>query len=118
MSANWTYGIIFEGSNYVSPAANQVMSDLSQIQGYTFQTGWGAEQMGTQSLRGFRNLVFGAQMGLFYTSMLAGGMNKTESAEIALTMAQDRLNETIKRYGPNSQEATRATQQLERSQLY
>jgi hypothetical protein len=109
---------MFEGFNYVSPAAQQVMSDLSQIEGYTFKTGFTAEQMGTTSLRGFRNLVFGAQMGLFYTSMLAGGMNKTESAEIALEMAQDRLNEAVKRYGPNSDEATRATQQLERSQLY
>jgi hypothetical protein len=118
MSASWSYGIIFSAENYVSPVATEVTTALQGVQQSTMNISWGAEQMGTTSLRGFRNLMFGAQMGVFYMSMLEGGMLRTESASIAVDMAEQRLTDTIAKYGANSAEATRATQQLERSQLF
>ena len=78
---------------------------------------WNMQNMGAMSSQGFHSLIFGAQMSLFYVSMLASGMLRAESATIGVDMAQDHLNDTIKRYGANSQEALRATQSLERSQL-
>lgn len=102
----------------VSPVAERVKTELVEIESYTMRVSYGAQQMGQMSYYGFRNLIFGAQMGLFYMSMLAGGMIRNESSTIAVEMAQERLNETIRKYGPNSQEAHRAMQQLERTQLY
>jgi len=117
MSYNTSYGIQFIGTNYVTPAADAVVENLNRISQGTTTVNWNLQQMGSISSMGFHNLIFGAQMSLFYVSMLASGMMRAESATIGVEMAQDHLNDTIKRYGPNSQEALRATQSLERSQL-
>ena len=117
MSYSTSYGIQFIGTNYVTPAADAVVENLNRISQGTTTVNWGMQQMGSISSMGFHNMIFGAQMSMFYVSMLASGMMRAESATIGVEMAQDHLNDTIKRYGPNSQEALRATQSLERSQL-
>lgn len=117
MSYSTSYGIQFIGMNFVTPAADAVVENLNRISQGTMTVNWGTQQMGTISSMGFHQMIFGAQMSLFYVSMLASGMLRAESATIGVEMAQDHLNDTIKRYGPNSQEALRATQSLERSQL-
>ena len=117
MSYSTSYGIQFIGTNYVTPAADAVVENLNRISQGTTTVNWGMQQMGSISSMGFHNMIFGAQMSMFYVSMLASGMMRAESATIGVEMAQDHLNDTIKRYGPNSQEALRATQSLERSQI-
>jgi hypothetical protein len=118
MSYSSTYGISFVGSNYVTPAAEQVVYELQGVKQAVADVGATSQQMGTMSFAGFRSLIFGAQMGMFYFSMLESGMLRSESATIGVELAQERLNVAIQKYGPNSAEANRAMQQLERTQLY
>ena len=117
MSYSTSYGIQFIGTNYVTPAADAVVENLNKVSEGTTVVNWKLKEMDNISSMGFHNMIFGAQMSMFYVSMLASGMMRAESATIGVEMAQDHLNDTIKRYGPNSQEALRATQSLERSQL-
>ncbi len=101
----------------MSPVADQVVESLQNIEYETMNVGWASEEMATMSTRSFRNLIFGAQMSLFYTSMLASGMLRSESSTIAVDMAQDHYNETVAKYGANSSQAQRAMDSLNRSQL-
>lgn len=117
MSAITSYAIQFTGMNFVTPVANAVCADLNKISYNTMTVNWGMQQMGTISRQAFQSMIFGAQMSMFYVSMLASGLLRTETATIGVDMAQDHLNDTIKRYGSNSQEAHRATQALERAHL-
>jgi hypothetical protein len=118
MSFSSTYGINFVGSNYVTPAAEQVVYELQGVKQAVAEVGATSQQMGAMSFAGFRSLIFGAQMGLFYFSMMESGMLRSESATIGVELAQERLNVAIQKYGPSSAEANRAMQQLERTQLY
>jgi hypothetical protein len=118
MSFSSTYGISFVGYNYVTPAAEQVIYQIQGVKYALGDVGKTAQEMGAMSFAGFRSLIFGAQMGLFYFSMMESGALRTESATIGVELAQERLNTAIQKYGSNSAEANRAMQQLERTQLY
>ena len=117
MSYQWQYGIIFTGQNYVGPAVAEVTENLATLQGQVLNLNQSLQQTDFISTRGFRNMIFGAQMSLFYFSMIESGMMRTESATIGVEMAQDHYNETVKKFGPNSKEAERALNSLERSQI-
>lgn len=117
MSYGTPYSIQFVATNYVTPVANQVVEDLNRVQQGVINVNWGTQQMAGISSMGFHSLIFGVQMSAFYVSMLSSNMLRAESSSIAVDMAQQHLSDTIKRYGANSQEAVRATQSLERSQL-
>lgn len=117
MSFSSTYAIQFSGYDYTTPAVDSVVENLNRVSQGMVSVNWNVRNMGTMSSQGFHSLIFGTQMSLFYVSMLASGMLRAESATISVDMAQEHLNDTIKRYGSNSQEALRATQSLERAQL-
>lgn len=117
MSYGTPYSIQFTATNFVTPVANQVVESLNQVQQGVMNVSWSTQQLGTISSAGFHTLIFGAQMSMFYVSMLTANMLRAESSAIGVDMAQQHLNDTIKKYGANSTEAMRATQSLERTQL-
>jgi hypothetical protein len=111
------YKSVFTASQYVTPVAEEVTQGFYNIKWAAESAGGAMEQTGMRSFNAFRNLAFSAQMGLFYVSMLESGMMRMESASIGVEMAQERLNDVIKKSGANSDEAHRAMQTLERAQI-
>ena len=111
------YKSVFTASQYVTPVAEEVAQGYYNIKWAATDAGKAAETAGMSGFSAFRNLAFSAQMGLFYVSMLESGMMRMESASIGVEMAQERLNDVIKKSGANSDEAHRAMQQLERAQI-
>lgn len=111
------YNIVFQALDYVSPITDQIVDCLQNIEYETLDIGFVSEELATFSANDFRNVIYSAQMALFYTSMLASGFLKSESSTIAVDMAQDRYNEIVAKYGANSSQAERALESLNRALL-
>jgi hypothetical protein len=111
------YKSVFTASQYVTPVAEEVSQGFYNIKWAAEDAGTAMETTGMRGFNAFRNLAFSAQMGLFYVSMLESGMMRMESSSIGVEMAQERLNDAIKKSGASSDDAHRAMQQLERAQI-
>jgi hypothetical protein len=117
VSTVWEYGMVFNAVNYATPAIQEIVTGMQEIQTYSITVGQTTQQMGAMSYAGFRQLAFGAQMGLFYTTMLYGWMMRSESATISVERAQRNYNDAMQKYGASSEQAVSAMQSLEQAQL-
>src|SRR4030042_2557858 len=113
-----TYETRFTAVNQVQPVAEQVAMTYDQLKVKVGEVGTASEQMSFRSVRAFQGLIFGAQMSLFYVSMLASGLLRDESAVLQVEAAEERLNKALKEHGRKSEEAVSATRQLEQAHIY
>lgn len=116
----WTeYGMNVTGVYTGGPAFTQATSDLERLrkEGYNLNFVFG-EEMPKAVGRGTRQMIFGLQMGVFYTSMFISALFRAQSATLQVEDAQEDYNRAVQRYGVNSEQAQEAARRLERVQLY
>ncbi len=71
----------------------------------------------SQGFRAISGLIFPMQMGLFYLSMYASDLSRSETTLNSVEAAQGRLNDAIIEYGRGSKQALDAARALESAQI-
>jgi hypothetical protein len=109
---NTTFTTTYEGSG-----VQQLTFELEGVKQKTREVSQEASMMGTITSRSFRMGIFGAQMMIWYTSMLMTAQTRQETTALQLENAQDAYNRAVREYGPASEQAIRAGRQLEITQM-
>lgn len=107
-----TLGAIWTGTS----AIQQATTDLTT---FTMTVKWvepAAEKMATGYNRGITRMIWGTQLLIMYGGFLYQNMIREELMVNTLANAQDRYNEAVREYGPNSEQAIRAARALENAQ--
>lgn len=116
MAFNYEYSGVLTARSTAQPAFQSYTWSLETIKTKTEEVGEASSLMAMATSRSFRMMIFGAQMAIFYTSMLISAQDRTRTATLSLEDAQQSYNEALASGDPD--QVARAHRRLERAQLY
>lgn len=117
MSYN-TWNFVISGSSDQAVWATQNLQfELGKTGDAADTTGQKFVQMGFLTSRSFRMMIFSAQMGVFYISLLISAQDRALTSALTLEDAQESYNRAIRDYGVGSEQAVSAARRLERAQI-